>query len=63
MTTAWVKLLATHQAGELHEIHHQPNNEYRLTPALLQSFWTPAVLESEAARLGWVPPDKKALPN
>ncbi len=61
ITTAWVKLLATHHEASFTEFI--TNNEHRLNPGLLHRFWTPAVLESEAARSGWVPPDKQALPN
>lgn len=61
VTTAWVKLLSTHHEASFPEF--LTNNEYRLTPALLHRFWTPALLDSEAAKREWVPPDKKALPN
>jgi CDP-diacylglycerol--glycerol-3-phosphate 3-phosphatidyltransferase len=59
VTTAWVKLLST---------HHEPDfpafirmNEYRLNRALLHRFWTPSLLDSEAAKRGWVPPDRESL--
>jgi CDP-diacylglycerol--glycerol-3-phosphate 3-phosphatidyltransferase len=61
ITTAWVKLMATHHEASFEEF--LAINEHRLNPALLNRFWTPTVLESEAARSGWVPPDKQALPN
>jgi hypothetical protein len=61
VTTAWVKLLATHSEKTFTEF--LTVNEHRLTPALLHRFWTPAVLSSEAAKSHWVPPDKMALPN
>jgi hypothetical protein len=60
VTTAWVKLLSTHHEASFAEFI--ANNEHHLNLGLLHRFWTPAVLESEAARLGWVPPDKNALP-
>jgi hypothetical protein len=61
VTTAWVKLLATHHETTFQEF--LTNNEHRLNAGLLHRFWTPAVLASEAARLDWVPPDKAALPK
>ena len=61
VTIAWVKLLATHDEASFEEFIAK--NEHRLNLDLLHRFWTPALLESEAARMGWVPPDKKALPN
>ena len=61
ITTAWVKLLATHHEASFTEFI--ATNEHRLNQELLHRFWTPAVLNSEAARSGWVPPDKRALPN
>ena len=61
LTTAWVKLLATHHEATFEEFI--TSNEHRLTRELLYRFWTPEVLDSEAAKMGWVPPDKKALPT
>jgi hypothetical protein len=61
VTTAWVKLLATHHETSFAEFLDR--NESRLNPQLLHRFWSAAVLNSEAARLGWVAPDIKALPN
>jgi hypothetical protein len=61
ITTAWVKLIATHDEASFDEFIAR--NEHRLNLGLLHRFWTPAVLESEGARLGWVPPDRAALPN
>ena len=61
VTTAWVKLLATHHERSFTEFIS--NNEHRLNPGLLHRFWTPAMLDSDAARTGWVPPDKAALPH
>ncbi len=60
VTTAWVKLLATHPETSFAEFI--TNNEHRLNLALLYRFWTPAVLDSEAARTSWIPPDKEPLP-
>ena len=61
VTTAWVKLLATHHEPSFAEF--LAGNQDRLNVRLLHRFWTPAVLDSEAARLGWVPPDSRPLPN
>jgi len=61
ITTAWVKLIATHHESSFEEFI--TNNEHRLNLGLLHRFWTPAVLDSDAARAGWVPPDKQALPS
>jgi hypothetical protein len=61
LTTAGVKLLATHDEASFEEFI--ANNEHRLNLGLLRRFWTPAVLDSEAAKRGWVPPDIQALPN
>jgi hypothetical protein len=60
ITTAWMMLLATHDEQSFTEF--LASNEHRLNPALLYKFWTPPVLNSEAARLHWVPRDKTALP-
>ena len=60
VTIAWVKLLATHDEASFDEFIAR--NEHRLNLSLLHRFWTPAVLDSQAARTGWVPPDKEALP-
>jgi hypothetical protein len=59
ITTAWMKLLATHDEPNFSEF--VAINEHRLNPALLHRFWTPAALNSEAARSHWVPPDKMAF--
>jgi len=61
ITTAWVKLLATHDEASFDEFIVK--NEHRLDLELLHRFWTPAVLKSEAARYAWVPPDRAALPR
>ena len=61
LTTAWVKLLATHREASFEEFIM--SNEHLLNLELLHRFWTPSVLNSEAAKVGWVPPDKKALPT
>jgi hypothetical protein len=61
ITTAWVRLLATHHEASFTEFIAL--NDHRLTASLLHRFWTPAVLESDAARRGWVPPDKAPLPE
>jgi hypothetical protein len=61
ITTAWVKLLATHHESTFAQFISE--NEHRLNQGLLHRFWTPAVLESEAARRAWLPPDKTPLPE
>jgi hypothetical protein len=61
ITTACMWLLSTHDEVTFEEFIG--DNEYRLNPGLLDRFWTPATLNSDAARLDWVPPDREALPN
>jgi CDP-diacylglycerol--glycerol-3-phosphate 3-phosphatidyltransferase len=61
LTTAWVNLLATHREASFEEFI--ASNEDRLNRELLHRFWTPAVLDSEDAKLRWVPPDKRVLPT
>jgi hypothetical protein len=61
VTTAWIRLLSTHDETSFDEFIG--DNEHRLNPGLLHRFWTPATLNSEAARLAWVPPDREAIPN
>ena len=60
LTTAWIKLLATHREASFEDFI--ASNQHRLNLELLHRFWTPAILDSEAAKLRWVPPDKEALP-
>ncbi len=60
LTTAWVRLLATHSESSFSEFLAQ--NEHKLNADLLYRYWTPAALESEAARRQWLPPDIQALP-
>ncbi len=60
-TTAWVTLLNTHDEETFGAFLRQ--NEHRLSPTLLHEFWSPAVLESNAARTGWVQPDRAPLPH
>jgi len=61
MTTAWVKLLATHDEASFAEF--VAINELRLNMELLHRFWSPEVLMREAARTSWVAPDRAPLPN
>ena len=61
ITAAWVRLLATHHEATFEEFI--ASNVHRLNPGLLHRFWSPEMLQSEAARLTWVAPDRKALPN
>jgi hypothetical protein len=56
-----VNLLATHREASFEEFI--ASNEDRLNRELLHRFWTPAVLDSEDAKLRWVPPDKRVLPT
>jgi hypothetical protein len=60
VTTAWVRLVSTHQEPTFSEFIRL--NEYRLNRTLLHRFWTPALLDSDAARFDWAPPDREALP-
>jgi hypothetical protein len=61
VTTAWVRLLATHHEATFEEFLRV--NEPRLTAALLHRFWSPELLASEAARHHWVGPDRAHLPQ
>jgi CDP-diacylglycerol--glycerol-3-phosphate 3-phosphatidyltransferase len=61
ITTAWVKLLATHHEDSFAEFIRI--NEMRLNRELLYRFWTPSALDSECARSGWLPPDREPLPD
>ncbi|HEX4168110.1 MAG TPA: hypothetical protein VHZ55_21805 [Bryobacteraceae bacterium] len=61
LTTAWVKLLSTHNEDSFTEfirIH-----ESRLNRDLLHRFWTPSALDSPIAKSAWLPPDKDPLPT
>lgn len=60
ITTAWVRLLATHTENSFDEF--LKTNESKLNPALLHCFWTPELLASQEARTGWVRPDLARLP-
>ena len=61
ITGAWVRLLATHDEPSFAQFVTE--NEHRLNAGLLARFWSPSVLQSEAARFRWVAPDRKALPD
>jgi hypothetical protein len=61
ITTAWMRLLATHQESSFNEF--LTVNESRLSSKLLHHFWTPEILASPEARSGWVPPDRRELPK
>lgn len=61
VTTAWVRLLASHNEASFDRF--LTDNEQRLSSNLLQEFWSPAALQSEAARHGWLPPDRRELPG
>ena len=61
ITTAWVRLLATHRENSFAEFLRQ--NETRLSGGLLHRFWSPEVLAGQAARATWVPPDLRELPS
>ena len=60
-TIAWVRLLNTHRESTFEQFITQ--NEGRLSSDLLNEFWTPASLQSDAARMGRVSPDRAPLPN
>ena len=57
-TIAWTALLSTHNEATFEQFVR--DNDYRLTLGLLHRFWTPATLNSEAARCAWIPPDRDA---
>ena len=61
ITTAWVRLLATHHENSFGEF--LADNETRLNKDLLHRFWTPELLASGDARATWVPPDRRELPH
>ena len=61
VTAAWVRLLSTHREESFAEFVRM--NETRLNRDLLHRFWTPSALDSPSAKLGWLPPDKEALPS
>ncbi|MGC2161148.1 MAG: hypothetical protein WA634_04500 [Silvibacterium sp.] len=61
ITTAWVKLLATHHEASFAEFLEE--NQPRLHLGLLHRFWSPDALNSETARRVWLPPDRAVLPN
>ncbi len=61
VTTAWVRLLATHQENSFDEFLRE--NEARLNGGLLHRFWTPEVLAGREARERWVAPDRRELPS
>jgi hypothetical protein len=61
ITTAWVRLLATHHEASFNEFLRE--NEARLSIGLLHRFWTPQVLAGPEARARWVPPDRRELPS
>jgi hypothetical protein len=60
VTTAWVRLLATHDENSFAEF--LTVNESRLSLDLLHRFWTPEILSGREARISWVPPDRQELP-
>jgi hypothetical protein len=60
VTSAWVRLLATHDEPDFAQFIQR--NEHRLNLELLHRFWTPSALSSEAARRQWLAPDREALP-
>jgi hypothetical protein len=60
ITTAWVRLLATHHESSFDEFLRE--NEAHLSIGLLHRFWTPEVLAGQEARARWVAPDRRELP-
>ena len=60
ITTAWVRLIATHDEKSFDEFLKA--NEHRLNLDLLHRFWTPALLRSDEARARWIPPNLRTLP-
>jgi hypothetical protein len=61
LTVAWVRLIASHEERTFDEFLKL--NEHRLTGELLHRFWSPELLQSEAARREWLVPDRMRLPN
>jgi len=61
ITTAWVRLLATHRENNFDEFLRE--NEARLSIGLLHRFWSPEVLAGQEARATWVAPDRRELPS
>jgi len=61
LTIAWVGLVATHDESSFHEFLLR--NEPKLTTRLLHRFWTPDLLAGQEARLRWLPPDLRQLPQ
>ena len=61
LTTAWVRLLATHREPDFAQFIRE--NEHRLNRDLLYRFWTPDALNSEAAKQEWLAPNREALPS
>jgi hypothetical protein len=59
LTTAWVRLIATHRERDFAQFIK--DNEHRLNRDLLYRFWTPGALDSEAAKRGWLAPDRAAF--
>ena len=60
LTTAWVRLLATHHENSFAEFLRE--NEAQLSSGLLHRFWSPEVLAGKDARAQWVAPDRRELP-
>ena len=61
ITSAWVRLLATHREPTFDEFLLR--NRDRLNLDLLHTYWSKPVLESPQARLEWVDPDLGKLPR
>jgi hypothetical protein len=61
LTTAWVRLLATHDEPDFAQFLR--DNQQRLNRNLLYRFWSPDALSSAAAKNGWLAPDREALPG
>jgi len=60
ITIAWVRLLATHHEHDFAEF--LDTNGSRLHKDFLLEFWSSEVLQSAAAKAGWVAPDIRELP-
>lgn len=60
MTIAWTILIASHAEASFAEFLSV--NDSRLNAKLLHRFWTPSLLQSDAARKEWVKPDLSPLP-
>ncbi|TQS46850.1 hypothetical protein [Cryptosporangium phraense] len=62
MTRAWVELVGFHLGEEPSFEAFAARNPALLDTRLLTRFYSPATLDSPAARTGWVAPDREPFP-